>query len=121
MNHRRLVDFFLRAGLAIAFLYAAVAQMLRPEQWIIWFPAWLGKIADLTILLYIFSAYQVGLALWLFTDKKTVYAACLAAMTLLGIIIFNITALDLIFRDIAMLFMALALLALHLDRRKDGR
>ena len=108
-----LVDFFLRIGLAITLLYAAIAQMLYPEQWVVWLPQWLGKIASLTVLLYLFSIYEIVLGLWLLTDKKTFHAASLAALTMTMIIIFNLSALDLVFRDVAILFAALALAALH--------
>ncbi|MBI4150050.1 hypothetical protein HY488_01460 [Candidatus Woesearchaeota archaeon] len=112
-----IVDFLLRTGLVIAFLYAATAQMLYPEAWIVWFPQWLGNFVNLNILLYVFSVYEIGLGLWLLSDKKTFYAAVLAALTLLGIIVFNIQALDLIFRDAAILFSALALAVLHYEKQ----
>lgn len=115
-NSTCLVDFFLRIGLAIALLYAAIAQMLYPGQWVVWLPQWLGEIASLTVLLYIFSIYEIALGLWLLTDKKTFHAASLAALTMAMIIIFNLSALDLVFRDVAILFAALALAALHRDR-----
>jgi hypothetical protein len=111
----RLVDFFLRNGLALAFLYAATAQFLKPEEWMFWFPQWLGNIVDLGILIHFFSAFEIGLALWLIADRKTLYAAIVSAATLAGIVVFNLQALDLIFRDVALLFMALALAALHWD------
>ncbi len=61
----------------------------------------------------IFSIYEIVLGLWLLTDKKTFHAASLAALTMTMIIIFNLSALDLVFRDVAILFAALALAALH--------
>ncbi len=115
------VDFILRIGLVIAFLYASIAQMLHPEAWIMWFPPWLGNIADLTILLYVFSIYELALGLWLLCDKKTFYAAVLAAITMFLIVISNLPALDLVFRDIPILFTALALAVLHYHRRENNR
>ena len=53
--------------------------------------------------------YQIGLALWLLSGKYTFYAAILAAVTLLGIIFPNISDLDVIFRDVAIFFGAVAL------------
>lgn len=107
-----LASFFLRVGLAVVFLYAAVASFLEPTSWIGFLPQWLRNIADPNALLWLFSAYEVILALWLLSGKKTYYAAILSGLTLLAIIVFNMGALDIVFRDVAILFMAVALAVL---------
>ena len=115
---QRLVSFFLRAGLAIVFLYAAVASFLDPTSWIGFFPEWLRALFPATILRYLFSTYEIVLALWLLKGKQTFYAASLAALTLFSIIIFNTGALDIVFRDVAIFFSALGLVALSYERKK---
>jgi hypothetical protein len=109
----RLVSFLLRTGLAIAFLYAAIASFLEPISWIGFFPAFLRELLPAEILLMVFSVYELGLALWLLSGKASYYAGLLSAATLAGIIVFNLGALDIIFRDIAILASALALVALE--------
>lgn len=101
--------FFLRAGLATVFLYAAIAATLDPTSWVGFFPEFVKTFISPIVLLYFFSAYQVILSLWLLSGKKTRYAAWLAATTLLTIILPNIWYLDIIFRDVAILFSAIAL------------
>ena len=107
-----LVSFLLRVGLAIVFLYAAVASFIEPDAWIGYLPIFLRHIFPASILLGGFSIYEILLSLWLLSGKKTLYAASLSAITLIGIIFANIGALDIIFRDFAILFSALALAAL---------
>ncbi len=120
MDPKRLVDFLLRAGLGVSFLYAAIAQLLYPEVWMAWFPSWLFTlIPQERVLLTAFSLYEIALTLWLFTDRKIFIAACLAAVTMLAIVLFNLPALDIVFRDIALLFTALALAVLHWDKQKN--
>lgn len=120
-NCGNIIDFLLRSGLVIAFLYAAIAQLLYPDMWVAWFPQALGRAVNLPAALFLFSLYELGLAVWLLSDKKTFHAAVLASITLFAIIVFNLPALDLVFRDIAILFAALALAVLHYDKRGGGK
>jgi hypothetical protein len=111
-SKERLVSFLLRMGIGLVFFYAAVAAFITPDNWVGFFPQWLHDIIPGTVLLPIFSTYEILLALWLISGKHTYWAALLAAATLLAIVLPNILVLDVIFRDIAILFSALALAAL---------
>ncbi|MDP3734261.1 MAG: hypothetical protein Q8R37_03450 [Nanoarchaeota archaeon] len=116
-NTPSLVSFFLRVGLAVVFLYAAISSLLNPLSWVGFFPSWLRAIIPDTILLYLFSGYEIILSLWLFSSWRIVYAALLSIATLVGIIITNLGALDIIFRDVAILFMAVSLAVLHWEKK----
>ncbi len=116
MKNALLISFFLRVGLAIVFLYAAVAAFLDPNSWIGFLPSPLRAMLPAQALLTAFSIYEIILALWLLSGKKTYYAAILSGLTMLAIIVFNMGALDIIFRDVAILFMALALATLSRPR-----
>jgi len=52
------------------------------------------------------------------SDKKTVYAALISALSIFTIIIFNPWALDIIFRDVAILFAAIALAILSYKNKQ---
>ena len=107
-DKKTLVSFFLRVGLTVAFFYAAIASLFFPENWIGFFPGFLKK----SWILLLFSAYELILGFWLLSNKKIFYASIISALTLFFIIAFNLTLLDLIFRDIAIFFMAVALAVL---------
>ena len=113
-----LVDFLLRAGVAIVFLYAGISSFLNPSSWIGFIPQFIRNIIPETIFLPLFSISEFGIALWLLSGKKTLYAAGIAALTLLAIIFFNVGALDIVFRDTAIFFAAMTLVVLHWDERK---
>ncbi len=98
-------------------VYAAIASFLQPLNWIGFFPAWLRGFMPASILLFAYSLYQMALALWLLSGKKAFYAAILGGVTLVAIIVTNITLLDIIFRDVAILFAAVALLFMHAKER----
>lgn len=109
MKYERLVSFLLRAGVATVFLYAAVAATLEPTAWVGFFPQFLRALIPDRVLLTLFSLYELTLGLWVLSGRKTFYAGLLASATLLAIIVVNITLLDIVFRDIAIFFAALAL------------
>ncbi len=114
--NKYLVSFFLRLGIAAVFLYAAIASFLTPNNWIGFLPVWLRNIIPGMILLSIFSVYEIILSIWLLSGKKIYYASILSAITLSLIIVTNISQLDILFRDIAILFSAVALIFLSKER-----
>ena len=117
-NKELTVSFLLRLGLAVAFLYASLSALLNPSLWSTYIPLWVQSLIPPNIFLYIFSTYQFLLSLWLLFGKKTYYASLLSCLTLLPIIIFNVLALDIIFRDVAILCSAIALTFLSTSPQK---
>ena len=117
MNHERLVSFLLRIGLVSVFLYAAVASFLNPDAWVGFLPLWARNIIPANILLFLFSTYELALAFWLISAKKLYYAALVSGATLLAIIVQNIGALDLVFRDVAIFFSAVALAVMSREKK----
>lgn len=105
----RFAPLCLRLGLATVFLYAAVASTLDPKEWIGYLPAILTDNLPGELLLKIFSVYEVVLAVWLLSGVYVRYAALLCAATLVGIVTSNFSLLPISFRDIGLIFAALAL------------
>ena len=108
-----LISFLLRSGLAIVFLYAGISSFLNPTSWIGFVPNFIELIIPKEIFLIIFSAYEILLGTGLLFDYKTFTLAILSSVTLFLILFVNIMNLEILFRDIAILFMALALIALE--------
>lgn len=102
----------LRLGLAVILLYAAIGSFVNPREWIGYFPAFMTELVDKNILLNIFSAYELALAAWLLSGVRVRSAALLTAATLAGIVLANFDLFAITFRDIALIFAALALAAL---------
>jgi hypothetical protein len=99
----------LRLGLAFVFGYATFAGLQHPDEWASFLPQMLTDHIEATALLHVFEAYQVGLVLWLLSGKYVRYAALLSALTFAGIIMGNPHDFETTFRDIGLLFAALAL------------
>lgn len=112
MNNTRVASLLLRIGLATVFLYASVSSFMHPNDWIGYLPNFARQAVDPKILLKGFSVYEIILALWLLSGRYITYAAGLAAMTLAGIVVFNFSLFAITFRDVALIFSALALMAI---------
>ncbi len=117
MKNEKLALFLLRLGIASVFLYAAIAATLEPSNWVGYLPQSLRSIFPAETLLHLFSAYQVLLSLWLLWGKKLLYPSVLSVLTFIAIIISNIGQLDIVFRDIAILFAALSLAVVSKDSK----
>lgn len=113
MKKEELVSWLLRIGLASVLFYAAIDSFLNPIAWIGFFPAWMRAVVDGNILLPFFSVYELLLGSWLLWGKKMRYAGLLSVATFVGIILSNLGAFNLVFRDVTMVFSALALAVLH--------
>lgn len=111
MAHPKIVLLFLRLSIASVFLYAAVAATITPLNWIGYIPEIARHLFPPMLLLSGFSSYQALLGIWLLSGWKTFYSAIFAALTLVAIIGANITQVDILFRDFAIFFAAVALAA----------
>ena len=107
----------LRIGLASVFLYAALGSLLSPQDWLWYLPDWILKIAPAEPLLMSHALFELLLGVWLLSGKKTMYAALLAAADLLIIVLSTLSIMDVVFRDVGLIFAALALATLHKERK----
>lgn len=109
MNMSKTANVLLRIGVAFAFLYPPLNAIGDPNSWIGYFPSFLrGYVPDL-VLLHSFGAVEVIIALWLLSGWRIVWPSILAAAMLCAIVAFNITELQVVFRDLSIAAMAAAL------------
>jgi uncharacterized membrane protein YphA (DoxX/SURF4 family) len=99
----------LRIGLAFVFAYAAYGQLTNPDAWIGFFPSFLMGIFSESVLSYSHALGALVLAIWFLSGWKTFYAASLSAIALAGVVIFNLGAIDIVFRDVGLVLAAVAL------------
>ncbi len=102
----------LRVGLAFVLLYASIGAFINPDNWIGYFPRFLKDLVPENLLLTSHSIAELTLAIWLLSGWKLFYSSILAALSLIAIVIFNYNQMDVIFRDIGLIFMALSLTVL---------
>ena len=107
-----LAQILLRVGLACVFLYAGIAAFITPTDWIGFIPNFLEVISEREVLLPIFSIFEIIVGLWLLLGKGLFWSSSLSSAAILGIIITNLSLIDLTFRDIGLFFSSLALTVL---------
>lgn len=103
--------FSLQAGLAFIFGYAGIDALHEPAAWIGYLPTMLTNLANPNLVLQLVSVFQIILAVALLIPQSRFYAALIAAGMLAGITIMNLGAMVIVFRDVGLTFMALALAA----------
>lgn len=104
-----LMSLSLRTGLAVVFFYAAISSLINSQNWTVFIPDNIEFILPKAIFLIIFSIYQFLLGILLLLNYKIFKTSILTSITLFMIILPNLLILDIIFRDIAILFMSITL------------
>lgn len=102
----------LRAGLAFAFLYPAIASLITPSDWIGFAPRAVREIFGAERFLLFFSFVEILIGVGILFLRRPTVPAVLAIGVLSAVLVFNLGSLDLVFRDVSIIGMALALIAL---------
>ena len=116
MPYLKTADVLLRVGVALAFLYPPFSALSDPNAWVGYFPPFLQGVGDPMLLLHAFGVVEVVLALWVLSGWNIWLPAGAAALVLVGIVTFNIPEFQVLFRDLSIAIMALALALMHLPR-----
>ncbi len=109
--HGSRTEKILRFGLALAFIYPAISAWFNPFAWIGYFPSFLLNFAGSNdiLLLHAFGVTEIIIGLWLIFGKKIFWPSVVAGAYLVGIVVLNLNQMDVIFRDISILAIAIAL------------
>ncbi len=122
MTPERIANLALRIGVAFAFLYPPINALADPYAWIGYFPPFVqGYVAD-DVLLHAFGVIEVVIALWILSGWRIFWPSVVATAMLLGIVVFNPSNFQVLFRDvtIAAIPFALAVISYGDERRKLG-
>jgi hypothetical protein len=119
MTLSRVSDIVLRAGAAFAFLYPPIDALADPHAWIGYFPGFLlGAVPD-AALLHGFGIIEAVIAVWLLSGWRVFYPAAIATLMLIAIVLFNLPQMQIVFRDLSIAAMTLALAIAHLPTRSN--
>lgn len=111
-NRDQLPQLLLRLGIAIVFAYAAIDGFIHPTEWVGFLPSFVLDRFDGETALHIFAIFELSLVAWLLSGVYIRWAALFAAAMLTGIVVTNFGIFQISFRDIAIIFAALALAAM---------
>ncbi len=110
MDRKRVANIVLRVGVAFALVYPPLAALYDPTSWVGYLPRFARALpVSLGVLLHAFGVAEIILALWILFGKNIrIPSWCVAAMLFL-IVIFNANQFNVVFRDISIALMAIAL------------
>lgn len=109
MTNIKLAVLFLKIGLAFAFLYASISSLMDPFSWIGFLPDWAKIILPKETILTVFSIFEIILAFWILSSWKLFYSSIISAAIIAIIVLSNIGAMDILFRDIPIVLIAISL------------
>jgi uncharacterized membrane protein YphA (DoxX/SURF4 family) len=110
MNEARKAHVILRIGTAFAFLYPPVMALQDPVSWFSYFPSFVRNLPiENGVLLHTFGLIEVIIALWILFGKNIRIPSAIATVMLVVIVFFNLPQLDVVFRDLSIAAMTLAL------------
>jgi|ETN02SMinimDraft_4_1059925.scaffolds.fasta_scaffold228236_2 uncharacterized membrane protein len=98
----------IRLALAFSFAYVGLASFTNPDLWAGFVPTFVSSIISVDIFLKLHGAFHIFLALWLFFGRYRFVAGIIAAVLLFSITLFNLSAWDIVFRDVSLGLVALA-------------
>ena len=111
---RPLPELLLRLGVAFSFLYPALSALSDPYSWLGYFPGFILSLGiEPLILLHVFGAVEVVLALWILLGKNIFIPSLATVVMLLAIVLFNLSQFPILFRDVSIALMAIALMYMH--------
>lgn len=112
MKNIKIAKNLLRLGFAFVLLYATVEIYMNPENFLKYVPDFVTQIIPVNLFLFLFAIFELVLMGWLLSGWQTKYSALLFFLLMVGIIVTNLQYFNVLFRNVAIAFSALALAAL---------
>ena len=110
MSKRSLIFLIVRLGVAFAFIYPPVSAWFTPLSWVGYLPEFVHVLSiDEFVLLHIIGFVEIIVGLWILTGRHIFVPSVAASIFLITLVLFNINQLEVLFRDISILAMTLAL------------
>jgi uncharacterized membrane protein YphA (DoxX/SURF4 family) len=109
MTPEKISNLLLRVGVAFAFLYPPFNALSNPDSWIGYFPKFIHGLASDAVLLHGFGVIEVIIAFWILLGKKIFWPSLVATLMLIVIVLANPSNFEVLFRDLSIAAMALAL------------
>lgn len=120
MRYSGAVELLLRLGVAFAFLYPPINAVIDPYSWVGYFPSFVRELGDEMVLLHVFGVIEAVIGLWILVRKNVFWPSAAAAAALLAIVVFNLGDFQVLFRDLSIAAMALALALMHRPDRNSS-
>jgi uncharacterized membrane protein YphA (DoxX/SURF4 family) len=112
-------DLLLRLGSALALLYPPIDAFLNPFSWVGYLPEFVRDNAPEMFVLHAFGILQIVLAVWILSGKKIFVPCVVASVMLMLTVLVNLNDFEVLFRDLSIAMMTLALAVTHRPSRRS--
>ena len=96
------------------FTFAAAEMYINPDALAVYTPQFVTNIIPLVVFMPIFGALELTLSVWFLIGKRLFYPSVMASLLLIGIIVFNMNHISVLFRNVAIAAAALSLASMNL-------
>ena len=119
VDQNKIIEKVLRVGVAFSFIYPPISAFFNPYAWVGYFPSFLidQNVIESMTLLHLFGIAELCIGLWILFGKRIFIPGAMASVFLLLIIVLNLSQIDVLFRDIPILLMALLLCSIDANRQ----
>lgn len=109
-SQARTAYLLLRLAAAFAFVYPPLSATFGdPYSWLGYFPQFIvGYVPDM-VLLHAFGVVEIIVGFWILSGYKIMLPSLAAAAMLVAIVVFNLPQFDILFRDLSLAALCLAL------------
>jgi hypothetical protein len=112
LTNEQWARFILRFGLAFVFLYAAYISLLHTQLDYMFVPGFISQIIPIDLFLRVYGIFEISLALWLLSGKLGFYSALVSAGLIISLTTVNISEINTLFRNVAIITGAITLAVL---------
>lgn len=120
MRYSGAVELLLRLGVAFAFLYPPINAVIDPYSWVGYFPSFVRDFGDEMVFLHLFGVAEAVIGLWILSGRSIFWPSLAATLALVAIVAFNLGDFQVLFRDLSIAAMALALALMHRPDKKPA-
>lgn len=114
LDQEKAAILLLRLGLAFVFSFAAFTALTHPENYFKYVPTFISNLVPINLFLLVHGIGEILLSIWLLTGKWTFWAAFASAILLFIVTLANLTEINILFRNVAIITGALALASLKI-------
>lgn len=104
--------YLLRIAIAFAFAYAGIAGLMTPSSWVGYLPSFVSYAMPPTVALTAWSIFEIFFAGYVLTGWRDRFVGFLAAILLVLMVVFNVSQISILFRDLSLAVAAAALAVL---------
>ena len=109
MTKEKIANILLRTSISFAFIYVAIATIIDQASWVSYAPSFIRNVFPESLLIGALAIGHSLLGVWILSGWRIFWPTLLAGLYLISLVGFNLSQIDILFRDISLALVAFAL------------